>query len=76
VIWSFVLAGIGITGLFLAGRGQAAGWLIGLGSQLLWVAYALATGQYGFLLSAAGYGSVYALNAHRWLRARRTEETQ
>lgn len=70
MIWSFVLSAIGIGGLFLAGRGRVAGWLIGLGAQALWAAYAIATGQYGFLLSAAGYGTVYALNARRWWQTR------
>ena len=71
MLWSFVLAAIGVTGLYIAGRGQVTGWLIGLTAQLLWAAYAVATGQYGFLLSCAGYGWVYATNARRWWSTRR-----
>lgn len=72
-LWSWALAAIGIAGIFLAGRRTRPwiGWTIGLAAQLLWVAYALATRQYGFLASAAGYGTVYALNVRRALTARR-----
>lgn len=65
-VWSLVLAAIGVFGLWVAGRRSAWGWLIGLGSQLLWVAYAFATAQYGFLLSAVAYGIVYGRNFWRW----------
>lgn len=64
--WSWVLAAVGVTGLYLAGRKIWWAWLIGLAAQVLWVAYALATAQYGFLVSAFAYGWVYALNARRW----------
>lgn len=66
MMWSFVLAGVGVFGLWLAGRKNSAGWLVGLGAQFLWAAYALATHQYGFLLSCLGYGWVYAKNYLAW----------
>jgi nicotinamide riboside transporter PnuC len=66
MIWSFVLAAVGILGIWLAGRKNIWGWAIGLFAQVLWVAYALVTVQYGFLLTAFGYGWVYATNWLRW----------
>lgn len=75
--WSLLLSAIGVVGIFLAGRRSWTGWALGLAAQLLWVAYALTTGTYGFLLSAAGYGSVYALNLARWRRdARQSTPTE
>lgn len=64
--WSWLLTAVGVTGLYFAGRKRALGWAIGLGAQLLWIAYALSTRQYGFLASAAAYGWVYAKNFRAW----------
>lgn len=64
--WSYLLTAVGVTGLLLAGSKRKLGWAIGLGAQVLWIAYALATEQYGFLISAVVYGTVYARNWWRW----------
>ncbi len=56
MIWSLALAAGGVLGLYLAGRKNLWGWAIGLAMQGLWIAYAIVTTQYGFLLSAAAYG--------------------
>lgn len=66
--WSFVLAGVGIFGLWLAGRRNRLGWAVGFGAQVLWVIYATATEQWGFYASAGGYGWVYARNYLAWRR--------
>lgn len=66
MIWSFVLAAIGIFGLYIAGKQIWWGWAVGLGVQVLWIAFALTTGQYGFILSALAYGWVYGKNALAW----------
>jgi hypothetical protein len=66
VLWSYLLAVIGVTGLWLAGRQLAAGWAVGLGAQALWIAYAVATRQWGFIASAVAYGAVYGRNFLRW----------
>lgn len=66
--WSLTLAAVGVLGLYVAGRRSRWGWAIGLGAQLLWVGYALATRQYGFLISAGAYGWVYARNLINWSR--------
>lgn len=52
----WLLVGAGITGTFLAGRGIAWGWLLLVGLQPLWISYAIATGQYGFIFGALAYG--------------------
>jgi hypothetical protein len=67
--WSYLLATIGIFGLWAAGSKKAWGWLIGLGVQLLWMAYAIGSEQYGFILSALAYAIVYARNYDRWQRS-------
>lgn len=69
--WSYLLTAVGVIGLYLAGRRMPAGWLIGLCAQGLWIAYATATHQYGFYLSAAAYGFVYAKNFLAWHRAQK-----
>jgi hypothetical protein len=73
--WSFGLAGIGVFGLFLTTRPEPVRWWgygVGLAIQFLWVAYALATGQAGFLLSALAYGAVNLIGLRRG-RATRTD---
>lgn len=65
-LWSWVLTFVGVTGLFIAGRKNYLGWAIGIWAQGLWVAYALATEQYGFIMSALAYGTVYTINLKAW----------
>jgi hypothetical protein len=69
--WSVLLTTVGVVGLFLAGSKYKLGWAVGLGAQGLWIAYAIATQQWGFLASAGAYGYVYARNYIRWLREER-----
>ena len=64
---------VGVSGLYLAGRRSIAGWAVGFGAQFLWVLYAVATRQWGFLVSAFAYGAVYARNWFRWRREAATE---
>lgn len=64
--WSWLLAAVGIAGLWLAGSNNRFGWAIGLVAQALWIVYALNTEQYGFILSALAYAAVYARNYARW----------
>lgn len=62
---------VGVFGLWLAGRKSKWGWAVGLGAQALWIIYAIATEQWGFIVSAAIYGAVYAKNFSSW---RKSEE--
>ena len=65
--WSWLLTAVGIAGLWIAGMRMSLGWAIGLAAQGLWIAYAVATRQWGFIASAFAYGFVYARNWRRWL---------
>lgn len=65
-LWSYLLAAVGIFGIYLSGKKLAIGWLVGLGAQVLWIIYALVTRQYGFIISAVAYGAVYATNYKKW----------
>lgn len=64
----YLLSIIGVTGMLVIGRGYWWGWAIAFFNECLWVVFAIATRQYGFILGAAFYGTVNAYNAHRWLR--------
>ena len=66
--WSYALTAVGVFGLYLAGRRDRRGWLVGVAAQALWVAYATATRQWGFYISALAYGAVYLKNARAWRR--------
>lgn len=72
--WSYLLTAVGVFGLWLAGRKSSGGWAVGFGAQALWVAYAIATHQWGFIVSAACYGTVYARNFLSWRRTEREQE--
>lgn len=70
--WSWLLMAIGVFGLYLAGKKNLYGWAVGIAAQFLWVAYALSTQQYGFLISAVAYGWIYAKNFLAWRREARS----
>jgi hypothetical protein len=65
-MWSWVLAAIGVTGIFLVGRKTIWGWLILCVNECLWIAYALATDQYGFIAMAVAYAAVYIKSYIHW----------
>lgn len=66
MFWSIILAAGGIFGIYLAGKKNNLGWLLGLMMQLLWIVYALVTKQYGFILSAIAYSLIYGKNFLSW----------
>lgn len=74
MIWSFALAAVGILGLWLAGRNNKYGWAIGLAAQALWIVYAIATNQPGFIASALAYAAVYGRNWWKWAHPTPTEK--
>jgi hypothetical protein len=73
MMWSWILAAIGVTGIFLVGRKTIWGWLILCLNECLWIAYALATKQYGFIVAAIAYGIVYVKSFIHWKRDERLE---
>jgi nicotinamide riboside transporter PnuC len=73
-LWSWALAAVGITGIWLAGRNNKLGWAIGLAAQVLWLAYAIATRQWGFIATALAYGAIYGRNWWKWREQERAAE--
>lgn len=67
-IWSWVLAAIGVSGIFFVGQKTIWGWLILLANEILWTVYALVTQQYGFIFSAIAYATVYIRSYLHWKR--------
>jgi hypothetical protein len=65
-MWSWILAILGITGIFLVGRKTIWGWLILCANEILWVTYALITKQYGFIAMAVAYVIVYLKSYVHW----------
>jgi hypothetical protein len=76
VWWSVALTVIGVTGLYLVTRKLWVGFVVGLGVQVLWIVYAVATGQWGFIGSALAYGFVNWLGLRRWLADRRRADSE
>jgi hypothetical protein len=68
--WSWLLTAVGVTGFVLAGRRVWWAWYVNLGCQALWLTYAIATNQYGFIVAAAVYTVVFTRNAIAWTRDR------
>ena len=66
MMWSYVLAVIGVTGIFFVGRKTIWGWHILLVNEALWITYAIITKQYGFILSAIAYAAVYVRSYIHW----------
>jgi hypothetical protein len=57
-VWPWLLTGLQVLALWSAGRGWWWGWLLGGMVQVPWIAYALATGQIGFVPGCAVSASV------------------
>jgi hypothetical protein len=66
--WSWVLAAVGVTGIYFVGRKTIWGWLVLLINECIWIAYALATDQYGFIFMATAYSIVYIRSYLLWRR--------
>lgn len=65
-MWSWILAAIGVTGIYFVGKKTIWGWLVLLVNECIWVAYALATKQYGFIVMATAYSAVYIKSFLQW----------
>lgn len=74
MMWSYALATIGVFGLWLTTRKLWQGFAVGVAVQLLWIAYAVTTAQWGFIGSAVAYGAVNTVGLVRWRRAARAED--
>lgn len=65
-LWSWLLAGLGIAQIVMTGRHMRSGWLVGLATSAVWAAFAIATSQYGFLVSAVVFASIHVRNWLAW----------
>ena len=70
VYWTWALTGLQVMALWVTGRGQAWGWIIGSAVQPGWIAYALMTDQLGFVI---GCGISTGVQLSAYLRANRSE---
>jgi hypothetical protein len=68
---SWLVGVVGLTGFYFSGKKVWWSWYINLGCQILWVAYALVTGQPAFLATAAVYSVIFGINAYKWTKDHR-----
>ena len=68
MIWSYLLAGLGVLSLYLTGKKLKSGWVVGLVNSGLWIVYGLTTEQYGFIVSAFVFIAVQYKNYLAWDR--------
>jgi hypothetical protein len=66
--WSWLLAAVGVTGIFFVGKKVIWAWLVLLVNECIWIAYALTTKQYGFIVMATAYAIVYVKSYIAWRR--------
>jgi hypothetical protein len=64
--WSWVLAVIGVAGIYFVGKKTLWGWFVLLFNEIVWIVYAVITEQYGFILSAFAYAAVYVKSYLHW----------
>jgi hypothetical protein len=64
--WSWVLAAMGISGMYFVGkkRWEAFLWLMVM--ECLWIVFALQTKTYGFIVGSIAYIVVYMRNVRAW----------
>lgn len=67
-LWSWGLAAVGVSGVYLTTKKLYAGYVVGVLVQVLWISYAVSTRQWGFIASALAFGWVNALGWYRWTR--------
>lgn len=68
--WSYLLAAVGVFGLWLLTRKDRRGYFVGVFAQALWIGYAIVTEQYGFILAALAYGAVNVRGIRAWGKER------
>jgi hypothetical protein len=66
--WSGLLTTMFLASLILVGRKNAWGWAAGILDELLWIAYAITTRQWPFLVSAGVYMVICFHNLRTWRR--------
>lgn len=71
--WSWILATIGVAGIYFVGKKTIWGWFVLLFNEIIWVTYAIITEQYGFIVSAIAYAAVYIRSYLHWKADEKTE---
>lgn len=69
--WSWILACVGVVGIFIVGKKNFWGWVVLVTNECLWTTYALITEQHGFIFGAVVYTAVYIRNFLRWRKEHR-----
>lgn len=65
-LWSWILAAMGITTIFFAGKKKWWAWPIGIVTETLWIYYSIVTKQYGFIVASLMYIAIYFKNTKSW----------
>jgi len=66
-LWSWGLSVLGVIGILLVGHKNWRGYLVGILTEIAWVAYSIDTKQWGFIFGSTIYISAYCLNISKWL---------
>lgn len=74
--WSWALTTIGVTAFYLTSRKVWWGWWINVGGQVVWLAYAIITVQFGFVVAALLYAWVFWRNAMLATRTHRSVDIE
>ncbi|MEV0006348.1 hypothetical protein AB0H28_29265 [Micromonospora sp. NPDC050980] len=64
--WSWIAAAASIVGLWISGHNPRVGWIYGIASQAVWIAYGLATTQPGMIALSIAFVVIYSRNIYRW----------
>lgn len=64
----YLLVAVGLLGFVLAGQKKWYAWYVNIACQFLWLAYAIISQQYGFILGAIVYTIVFTRNAVKWTK--------
>jgi hypothetical protein len=78
-VLSWVVATIGLSGFFLAGRKVWWSWYVNIACQVFWFMYAWVSETPAFFATAAVYTVVFSYNAYKWTKehfARKSEANQ
>ena len=67
-MWAWALSFLGLLGTYFTSKKYWWGWLYLFLLNFAWVAYALFTKQYGFLLASVVYGILYLRTMLKWRR--------
>jgi hypothetical protein len=65
-VWSFLIAPLGVIGLYFVGSFKVWAWIYLLMVEILWIVFAIATKEYGFILSSIGYSAIHFTNWRKW----------